>query len=152
MGLLVLQAHRQHEAQLVISCLVVMGSCAKLPLEEREEPIAILRSESFKDGANFNYNFEAENGIAVDTVGSSNGAGASNMQGSYRYILDDGSTANFNWIADEEGYRVESNMLPVAPAFPHPIPAYVQEQIDFAAAPQAAGLTWDQEQGAWIRV
>merc|ERR1719190_267603 len=95
----------------VLSCLVVLGSCAKLPLDE-EEPIAILRSESFKDGANFNYNL----------------------------------------VADEEGYRVESNMLPVAPAFPHPIPAYVQEQIDFVAAQQAAGLTWDQEQGAWIRV
>merc|ERR1712113_700979 len=134
----------------VLSCLVVMGSCAKLPLEEREEPIAILRSGSFKDGANFNYNFEAENGIAVDAVGSSNGAGASNMQGSYRYILDDGSTANFNWIADEEGYRVESNMLPVAPAFPHPIPAHVQEQIDFALQQQARGLSWSQDAEAWI--
>merc|ERR1711962_551782 len=134
----------------VLSCLVVLGSCAKLPLEEKEEPIAILRSESFKDGANFNYNFEAENGIAVDAVGASNSVGTSNMQGSYSYTLDDGNQANFNWVADEEGYRVESNMLPVAPAFPHPIPAYVQEQIDFAAAQQAKGLTWNQEQGAWI--
>merc|ERR1712228_979103 len=93
--------HTDNMKLLVISCLVVMGSCAKLPLEEREEPIAILRSESFKDGANFNYNFESENGIAVDAVGSSNAAGVSNMQGSYKYILDDGNTANFNWIADE---------------------------------------------------
>ena len=128
-----------------------MASCAKLPdLEERSSPIAILRSESFKDGANFNYNFESENGIAVDAVGSSNAAGTSNMQGSYSYILDDGNKASFNWVADEGGYRVESNMLPVAPAFPHPIPAHVQEQIDFAAAQQARGLTWNQEQEAWI--
>merc|ERR1712025_242213 len=129
--------HTANMKLLVFSCLVVMASCAKLP-------IAILRSESFKDGANFNYNFEAENGIAVDA------AGASNMQGSYSYILDDGNTANFNWIADEEGYRVESNMLPVAPAFPHPIPAHVQEQIDFAAQMTARGLSWNQEQGAWV--
>merc|ERR1712029_273916 len=132
--------HTGNMKLLVISCMVVLASCAKLPFEEREEPIAILRSGSFLDGANFNYNFESENGIAIDAVGTSNGAGASNMQGSYSYILDDGNTANFNWIADEEGYRVESNMLPVAPAFPHPIPAYVQEQIDFAAAQQARGL------------
>merc|ERR1712025_118377 len=126
--------HTDNMKLFVLSCLVVMGSCAKLPLEEREEPIAILRSESFKDGANFNYNFEAENGIAVDAVGSSNGAGSSNMQGTYRYILEDGNYADFKWIADENGYRVESSMLSVAPAFPHPIPAHAQEQIDFAAA------------------
>merc|ERR1712029_730965 len=137
--------HTDNMKLLVISCLVVMASWAKL-----EKPIAILRSESFKDGANFNYNFESENGIAVDAVGSSNGFGTSNMQGSYRYILDDGNTANFNWIADEEGYRVESNMLPLAPAFPHPIPAHVQEQIDFAATQQARGLSWNQDAEAWI--
>merc|ERR1719342_1841446 len=127
-----------------------MGSCAKLPVPNCQKPIAILRSESFKDGANFNYNFEAENGIAVDAVGSSNGAGTSNIQGSYSYFMDDGNKANFNWIADEEGYRVESNMLPVAPAFPHPIPAHVQEQIDFAAQQQARGLSWNQDAEAWI--
>merc|ERR1712029_335832 len=142
--------HTGNMKVLVISCFVGLTSCAKLPFEEREEPIAILRSESFKDGANFNYNFESENGIAVDAVGQDNDAGASNMQGSYRYILDDGNTANFNWIADEEGYRVESNMLPVAPAFPHPIPDHVQEQIDFAAQQQARGLSWNQDAEAWI--
>ena len=131
--------------------MVAIASSAKLPvLEEREEPIAILRSESFKDGANFNYNFESENGIAVDAVGSTNGAGTSNMQGSYSYLLDDGNTASFNWVVDEQGYRVESNMLPVAPAFPHAIPAHVQQQIDFAAEMSARGLTWNQDAEAWI--
>merc|ERR1711915_583291 len=64
---------------LVISCVLAVASCA--PQNRVEEPIAILRQESFMNGGNFNYNFEAENGINVASDGSPNVEGASVMQG-----------------------------------------------------------------------
>lgn len=49
-----------------------------------------------------------------------------------RYQQDDGTVAEVRYAADEGGFRPESALLPVAPAFPHPIPLFVQEQIAFA--------------------
>ena len=83
-------------------------------------------------------------------VGSADENGAQVMSGRYSFLLPDGTTATFDWVADASGFRVESPLLPVAPVNPHPIPAHAQEQIDFANAQQAAGLVWDQAVHAWI--
>lgn len=40
--------------------------------------------------------------------------------------------AEVSYTADEGGFQPESSLIPVAPAFPHPIPLFVQEQIIFA--------------------
>jgi len=82
--------------------------------------------------------------------GSADENGAQVMQGSYSFPLPDGTIATFNWVADANGFRVESPLLPVAPQPEHPIPAHAQEQIDFANAQRAAGLVWDEAVGAWI--
>lgn len=42
------------------------------------------------------------------------------------------------FVADENGFQPESDVLPVAPEFPHPIPEFVLEQIAFAAEEDAA--------------
>lgn len=49
-----------------------------------------------------------------------------------RYTQDDGTVAEVRYVADEGGFQPESSLIPVAPAFPHPIPLFVQEQILFA--------------------
>lgn len=41
-------------------------------------------------------------------------------------------------MANELGYQPESDLLPVAPAFPHPIPQFVLDQIEKAAEEDAA--------------
>lgn len=40
--------------------------------------------------------------------------------------------AEVRYVADEGGFQPDSSLIPVAPAFPHPIPLFVQEQIVFA--------------------
>ena len=36
------------------------------------------------------------------------------------------------FVADEEGFKPESDFLPVAPEFPHEIPQFVLDQIEKA--------------------
>merc|ERR1712198_276824 len=148
MGVLLTWKQASNMKFLVISCVLAVASCA--PQNIVEEPIAILRQESFMNGGNFNHNFEAENGINVAAEGSENAEGASVMQGTYTFPLPDGSFASFNWIADANDFRVESPLLPVAPEAEHPIPAHAIEQIRFAEQQRAAGLRWDQEFNQWV--
>ena len=61
-----------------------------------------------------------------------------------RFTLPDGEEFSLKFVANENGFQPESDFLPVAPAFPHPIPDFVLEQIekarleDEAAAREAA--------------
>lgn len=41
------------------------------------------------------------------------------------------------FVANENGFQPQSDLLPVAPEFPHPIPDFVLEQIAFAAQQDA---------------
>ncbi|XP_066983688.1 endocuticle structural glycoprotein SgAbd-1-like [Macrobrachium rosenbergii] len=98
------------------------------------KPIAILSSHQITtdEFGSHSSAFEAENGIQFEFSGSQGIDGGANMIGSYSYPMEDGSIATFNFVADENGYQPQSDLLPVAPAFPHPIPQFVLEQIEFA--------------------
>ena len=50
----------------------------------------------------------------------------------YSFTFPDGSPYELKFVADENGFQPESALLPVAPAFPHPIPDFVLEQIERA--------------------
>merc|ERR1712002_661018 len=136
---------------IIVAALVAFAAAAPQFQDDEIIPVAILREESDPiDGANFRHEFEADNGISQSMVGSADENGAQVMSGSYSFPLPDGTIATFNWVADANGFRVESPLLPVAPVDPHPVPAHAQEQIDFANAQQAAGLVWDQGAEAWV--
>merc|ERR1712198_541104 len=127
----------------IFACLMVLASCRP----QEPETIAIVRQEnSGVVGAVFNHEFEAENGIIQAKAGAEGSAGQSNFQGSYSVPLDDGSLGTLTYVADESGYQPQSDLLPVAPA----LPAHVVEMLEFVAAQQAAGLTWDQSANAWV--
>nr|AAV28477.1 arthrodial cuticle protein AMP6.0 [Callinectes sapidus] len=102
--------------------LVVLALAAARP--DKDATILTDEREDRGDG-NFFYRFETSNGIQKEKTGTPGSEGQSNMVGSFQFPLDDGSTATFTFVADENGYRVESPLLP-------PIPEYVQRQIDFA--------------------
>nr|P81575.1 RecName: Full=Cuticle protein AM/CP1114; AltName: Full=CPAM/CPAM1114 [Cancer pagurus] len=97
----------------------------------------ILKDDRTDNGdGNFHYSFETSNGIQDTKTGVPGSAGQSNMNGDFSFPLDDGSTASFTYVADENGYHVESPLLPS-------IPEYVQKQIDFAAEQRARGVIFD---------
>ncbi|XP_063598673.1 cuticle protein AM1199-like [Penaeus indicus] len=99
--------------------------------------VAILRDErqDLGDGA-FSYVFEAANGISESRVGYPGSKGQANMQGSYRFPLDDGTFAEVRYVADEFGFRAESPLLPT----PHPLPAHAVEQIRVAEEQRRRGI------------
>lgn len=133
--------------QLVLfACLVAVAAAAPQFGNQNEfrpeyRQIAILRDEreDFGDG-NFRYEFETENGILTNAVGTPGSQGQSNIQGYFSFPLDDGTIAEVRYVADEFGYRPESNLIPT----PHPLPAHALEQIRFAEEQKAQGVTWDQ--------
>jgi len=53
------------------------------------------------------------------------------------YIAPDGTEVVVKYVADENGFQSQSDLLPVAPAFPHPMPQFVLDQIASAAEEDA---------------
>ncbi|XP_066944481.1 cuticle protein AMP1B-like [Macrobrachium rosenbergii] len=110
---------------------------------EAPPPVAIVKDErtQSEDGT-FKFDFEGANGIIVSGSGSATGANGSVVQtGSYKYTAPDGTAVDVTYVADEKGYQPQSDSLPVAPEFPHPIPQFVLDQIAFAAEEDAAAAT-----------
>lgn len=56
----------------------------------------------------------------------------------FSYTAPDGTLVRVKFVADENGYQPQSDLLPVAPEFPHKIPKFVLDQIAFAAQVDAA--------------
>lgn len=105
------------------------------------EPVATLRDfRSPVIGAVFNSELQLDNGISETRSGSEGPEGVAVLTGSYTIPLGNGEVATFNWVADELGYRVESDALPQAPE----APAHVAEQLRIAEEQRAAGITFDQ--------
>ncbi|XP_069983038.1 cuticle protein AMP4-like [Penaeus vannamei] len=116
----------------VILALLAVAVADKLPLTS--PPVAIVRSSQVnpdESGAHSS-DFEAENGIVFQFSGKEAEEGGANMVGYFAYPQEDGSLAEVKFVADENGFQPESSLLPVAPAFPHPIPQFVLDQIEFA--------------------
>merc|ERR1712128_81567 len=100
-----------------------------LDSDESFEIIPILRESSIleEDGTH-NFEYESANGI----VRSESGDAYGNKQGVISFTHPDGTPFYMTFVADENGFQPQSDSLPVAPAFPHPIPQFVLDQIEFA--------------------
>ncbi|KAK7085908.1 hypothetical protein SK128_013021 [Halocaridina rubra] len=105
---------------------------------ESSEEIAILRdSREQDDYGRYSVNVETANGIVLTDSGAPGANGAINSQGSFSYTAPDGTPVRVTYVANENGFQPQSNLLPVAPAFPHPIPQFVLDQIAKAAEEDA---------------
>ncbi|XP_064094715.1 cuticle protein AMP1A-like [Macrobrachium nipponense] len=103
------------------------------------EDVAILRDERVhEDDGRYNFDVEAENGIRASESGSPDGPeGTIVSAGEYSYTAPDGTDVLVKYVANENGFQPQSDLLPVAPEFPHPIPQFVLDQIAFAAEEDA---------------
>ncbi|XP_042218193.1 cuticle protein AMP1A-like [Homarus americanus] len=107
---------------------------------ESVEHVPILKDvRVHEDDGSYNFDIETGNDIVLSQSGSPDGPdGAVVKSGSYSYTAPDGTPVHVTFVADENGYQPQSDLLPVAPAFPHPIPQFVLDQIAFAAEEDAA--------------
>ncbi|XP_064094022.1 cuticle protein AMP1A-like [Macrobrachium nipponense] len=107
--------------------------------ETTKTVVPIMKDERVQDvDGRFNVEFEAGNGIVFAQAGSPDDeTGAVVQAGQYSYTAPDGTDVVVKFVANENGFQPESDMLPVAPEFPHPIPQFVLDQIAFAAEEDA---------------
>ncbi|XP_050700795.1 cuticle protein AMP1A-like [Eriocheir sinensis] len=106
-----------------------------------QESAEILKHDFIlEDDGRYNLEVETSNGISVAQHGSPTGPeGAVASSGSYSYTAPDGTPVHVRFVADGNGYQPESDLLPVAPEFPHPIPQFVLDQIAKAAEEDRRG-------------
>ncbi|XP_063857029.1 cuticle protein AMP1A-like [Scylla paramamosain] len=104
------------------------------------EVVPIVRDDrAHSEDGRYSMDVETANGIAMSESGSPSGPeGAVIKAGEYSYTAPDGTFVQMKFVADENGFQPQSDLLPVAPAFPHPIPQFVLDQIAFAEAEDAA--------------
>ncbi|XP_042218149.1 cuticle protein AMP1A-like isoform X2 [Homarus americanus] len=101
---------------------------------DSSEEVPIIRHDFVQgDYGGYQLDMETGNGIKVSESGAPGADGAIASSGSYSYTAPDGTPVHVQFVADENGYQPQSDLLPVAPAFPHPIPQFVLDQIAFAA-------------------
>lgn len=55
-------------------------------------------------------------------------------------MLADGSVAEVRFIANENGFQPQSDLLPT----PHPLPAHVNELLRIAEEQRAQGITFER--------
>ncbi|XP_053631855.1 cuticle protein AM1199-like [Cherax quadricarinatus] len=127
---------------IVVACLVVAAAVAAPQSGRLRDPrfIAIVRDnrQDTLDG-NYKFEYEGDNGIYVDGSGRQGVSGGSNMAGYYRFPLPEGGVAEVRYTADENGFRVQSPLIPT----PHPLPAHAIEQIRNAEEQRRRGIIWD---------
>ncbi|XP_071516042.1 cuticle protein AMP1A-like [Panulirus ornatus] len=123
-----------------IAGLQITHSAPAVDSSEEIEVVPILKDQRVhEEDGRFNVEVETGNGIIMSQSGSPDGASNAIIQaGQYSYTAPDGTPVVVKFVANENGYQPQSDLLPVAPAFPHPIPQFVLDQIAFAAAEDAA--------------
>merc|ERR1711915_635740 len=126
---------------IILACLAAVALAA--PQQQREQPpVAILRDDRVDDGAgNFQYSFAADNGIEMEVAGSPGAEGAVVMRGFYLLPREDGSLGRVEFVADENGFHPQSDLLPVGP----PPPPHVQELLRIADEQRAQGIQFDDQ-------
>ncbi|XP_042218345.1 cuticle protein AMP1A-like [Homarus americanus] len=107
---------------------------------EKKDVVPIIQDDRVhEEDGRYHIEVKTGNGITISQSGSPEGdSGAISKAGEYSYTAPDGTIVRMKFVANANGFQPESDLLPVAPEFPHPIPQFVLDQIAFAAAEDAA--------------
>ncbi|EDV96128.1 larval cuticle protein 3 [Drosophila grimshawi] len=102
----------------------LLACAAAAPRTEADASIQVTRLESNADpDGNYSYNIEKTDGSAVSETGQ---AGHSAV-GSFSYTSPEGVPVHVSYVADENGFQPQSDLLPVAP----PIPFEIQRALEY---------------------
>ncbi|XP_022919489.1 endocuticle structural glycoprotein SgAbd-8-like [Onthophagus taurus] len=121
--------------KLVISvCVLAIVSADVAFLRNNQNPqFRILRQEQDIDpSGSYRWAYETENGIAAQEQGSlqqsrsTQEAGIA-AQGSYSYTSPEGVPVNVVYVADENGFQPQGDILPTPP----PIPAAIARALEW---------------------
>ncbi|XP_017121857.1 larval cuticle protein 65Ag1-like [Drosophila elegans] len=81
--------------------------------------VSIVKSNSDVGPESFKYDWETSDGQSAQAAGQLKNIGSENeaisVQGSYKFVADDGVTYEVTYIADENGFQPQGAHLPVAP-------------------------------------
>ncbi|XP_052845815.1 larval cuticle protein 65Ag1-like [Drosophila gunungcola] len=81
--------------------------------------VSIVKSNSDVGPESFKYDWETSDGQSAQAEGQLKNIGSENeaisVQGSYKFVGDDGVTYQVTYIADENGFQPQGAHLPVAP-------------------------------------
>jgi len=80
------------------------------------------------DSGEYKFDFETGNGITRNEQGEELYDGGMAKEGGWQFTFPDGTPAFFTFVADKNGFQVQSDLLPVAP----PMPAHALAQIEKA--------------------
>ncbi|XP_076035281.1 cuticle protein AM/CP1114-like [Oratosquilla oratoria] len=121
--------------QIIFACLVAVALADYGPPADSREFVPIIKDDRVHPDEHGVYSLDMETGDGIERT-EQGGAGGS--QGKVSFTFPDGQVFDLSFVADENGYQPQSSFLPVAPAFPHPIPQFVLDQIEFARQQEAA--------------
>merc|ERR1712002_1228133 len=107
----------------LVACQIV-NALPRPDGDDSEEVVPILRDDRTHEDGHYSFDTEAGQPEGDD--------GAVHQAGQYSFTSPNGESFELKFVADENGFQPESDYLPVAPAFPHPIPDFVLEQIEKA--------------------
>ncbi|XP_066597326.1 larval cuticle protein LCP-17-like [Prorops nasuta] len=106
------------------------------PADPTTTPVAILKQSV--DGPNpdgsYQYSYETANGIQAQEEGHLKNVGteeeALEVQGGYSYTAPDGTPVQITYVADENGFQPQGDILPTSP----PIPPAILRALEYIAA------------------
>ncbi|XP_076032398.1 uncharacterized protein LOC143020127 [Oratosquilla oratoria] len=99
----------------------------------RNKHVPILHEKRQATGpGSFRHEVMTGNGIKVMQEIAPSKFGGAAVQGSYTFTHPDGTVHTLSYVADENGYQPNSDLLPKAPQSLHPIPPHAIAQIEKA--------------------
>merc|ERR1719308_686949 len=144
----------------IVFVLALVGAIAAAPAPQSgglvlgvdPRQATVIRDVRTQEFDAYTTDVETDNGILIQEQGGPGQAGQVNVQGTYSWRAPDGSIVTLIVLANESGAQVQSpsGHLPVGPVNPHPMPAHAVEQVRFAEAQRARGLTYDGENDRWV--
>merc|ERR1712215_485912 len=113
--------HHNHEGYLLFALLALAAARPESSDSVEIEEFEVVHAS---DSGEHSLVLQTSDGTRLTQAGAGTGPdGAVESQGEVRFIHPNGEEFLLIYVANAAGYQPESSALPVAPAFPHPIPA-----------------------------